>query len=657
MKGKKTKKAVVLTATASLMANGLLGAGVVFADEQNQGERPAQTDASQKQAEELNSLINDGVNSPQASVLSAPTIEPVYEGDKFVKGDAHQGGLNVMMTKRSDWGAWITSPADTQGKFNHNDGIYGSGGITWGPFKAGEKLYFRTEMPDGTYTEVTEVTVQPKRLAPPTIEPVYEGDKFVYGDAHQGGLNVMMTNRSNWDGWITSPADAQGKFNHNDGVYQVGGVNIWGPFKAGEKLYFRTEMPDGNYTEVTEVTVQEKKKTTPVIETVYEGDQVVRGSVHDPGALVLMTRDSNWGSWVSSKADANGNFEHVNNFSNNSWGMYRAGTKLYFKVEYSDGTTSDPVEIIIQSGGVGLPTPKLVDAVYEGDTNVRLDVNTVPGFKYSVFASTSPDADADGGFTYDQFGYSQPGRVDMDAEELSNSLFKRAFRPGDVFYVYSKPSPVSTGVDWADYPKSKPLKVVIQEKDHGDSPVITATNKKYKVGSTLIPELGVSASDAEDGDLTEEITYDTSKVNMNQVGTYPLTMRVTDSDGNETTKTVDIHVLSSVAKGPRIDGATDQTLQLGDSFDPAAGVTATGFNSEDLTNEMVIQGTVNTNKEGVYQVIYTVAGRDGRVAQVVRTITVRKQTGSNPTIQATDKTYEVGSTLLPSLGVTASDQE
>ncbi|EPI07037.1 immunoglobulin-like domain-containing protein, partial [Enterococcus faecalis] len=290
----------------------------------------------------------------------------------------------------------------------------------------------------------------------------------------------------------------------------------------------------------------------------------------------------------------------------------------------TDGKTeSGKVAVTVQARKNTPPTITAPDQSYfVGDK-----LNPMKG----VSASDAEDGDLTSKVTYNASG------VDMD-------------KPGVYSIFYSV-------TDSQGAQATATAKITVKEKDHGSSPVITATDKRYKVGSTLIPELGVSASDAEDGDLTSKITYDTSKVNMNQVGFYPLTMRVADSDGNETTKTINIQVMASVARGPRIDGATDKTLQLGESFDSAAGVTATGFDNSDLTDELIIQGTVNTNREGVYQVVYTVADKSGRVAQVVRTITVRKQTGSSPTIQATDKTYAVGSTLLPSLGVTASDQE
>ncbi|MBS6005492.1 MAG: NPCBM/NEW2 domain-containing protein [Clostridium baratii] len=73
-------------------------------------------------------------------------------------------------------------------------------------------------------------------------------------------------------------------------------------------------------------------------------------------------------------------------------------------------------------------------------------------------------------------------------------------------------------------------------------PRITANDKVYKIGETVNFKEGVSARDAEDGDLTSKVEV-TGKVNFNKTGKYPITYKVTDSDGNEVIKTRIISVV------------------------------------------------------------------------------------------------------------------
>ncbi|EUJ52622.1 immunoglobulin-like domain-containing protein, partial [Listeria fleischmannii] len=75
-----------------------------------------------------------------------------------------------------------------------------------------------------------------------------------------------------------------------------------------------------------------------------------------------------------------------------------------------------------------------------------------------------------------------------------------------------------------------------------DKPVITASDKTIKVGDTFDPKAGVTASDTEDGDLTSAIVVTSNNVDTTKAGTYQVSYKVTDSDGNEATKTITVTV-------------------------------------------------------------------------------------------------------------------
>lgn len=74
------------------------------------------------------------------------------------------------------------------------------------------------------------------------------------------------------------------------------------------------------------------------------------------------------------------------------------------------------------------------------------------------------------------------------------------------------------------------------------APVITATDKTIEVGDTFDPKAGVTAKDAEDGDLTDKIEVVKNTVDTKKAGKYEVTYKVTDSDGATRTKTIKVTV-------------------------------------------------------------------------------------------------------------------
>ncbi|MBC2371519.1 DUF5011 domain-containing protein [Listeria booriae] len=184
-------------------------------------------------------------------------------------------------------------------------------------------------------------------------------------------------------------------------------------------------------------------------------------------------------------------------------------------------------------------------------------------------------------------------------------------------------------------------------------PVITATDHTIKKGSNFDPMSEVSATDKEDGDLTNAIKITANNVNTNKEGIYQITYSVTDSDDNTTMKDVTVIVTSN--EKPAIQ-AEDQTIKKGTKFDPIADVTATDQEDGDLTKTIeVIRNTVDTTKEGTYQVSYEVIDSDGNIAY--KTITITVTSNEKPTIAAEDQVITVGDNFDPQQLATSTDQE
>ena len=150
------------------------------------------------------------------------------------------------------------------------------------------------------------------------------------------------------------------------------------------------------------------------------------------------------------------------------------------------------------------------------------------------------------------------------------------------------------------------------------APVINASDKSIYVGDSFDPKANVTASDAEDGNITNKIVVTENTVNVNVAGTYKVTYSVTDSSNNTVTKSINVVVKENNAP---VINANDNTIYVGDSFDPKAGVTASDVEDGDITNKIVvIENTVNTEVKGTYKVVYSVT--DSKNKTTTKEITI-----------------------------------
>ena len=189
-------------------------------------------------------------------------------------------------------------------------------------------------------------------------------------------------------------------------------------------------------------------------------------------------------------------------------------------------------------------------------------------------------------------------------------------------------------------------------------PVIKAENKTIKVGEKFNPMTGVTANDKEDGNITKDIKVIEDTVNTSKPGTYKVVYEVTDSKGATVTKTITVTVISN--DKPVISGADNISIKEGTPFNPITGVTATDTEDGNITKDIKVTGTVDTDKPGKYELIYTVTDKDGNTTTVKRIVTVNSKgvvINSIPIIKAENKTIKVGDKFDPMTGVTATDKE
>ncbi|WP_283688755.1 immunoglobulin-like domain-containing protein [Clostridium perfringens] len=191
-----------------------------------------------------------------------------------------------------------------------------------------------------------------------------------------------------------------------------------------------------------------------------------------------------------------------------------------------------------------------------------------------------------------------------------------------------------------------------------NAPVINAANQSILQGSKFNPLEGVTAEDKEDGNLTDDIKVIKNTVDTSKIGKYTVTYEVTDNQGASTTKTITVTVLSNTK--PIISDVDSISIVEGSNFNPLEGVIAEDKEDGNLTKDIKVNGTVDTNKVGKYILTYSVTDSNGNTTTVERTITVNPKPSiinNAPVINAANQSILQGSKFNPLEGVTAEDKE
>lgn len=194
------------------------------------------------------------------------------------------------------------------------------------------------------------------------------------------------------------------------------------------------------------------------------------------------------------------------------------------------------------------------------------------------------------------------------------------------------------------------------------APVIQATDKTIEVGDEFNPRADVTATDEEDGDITNKIEILKNDVNVNEPGIYDVTYKVTDTQGASYTTTIKVTVNPKAAdlNACPVIKATDKTITVGDTFDPKAGVTAKDAEDGDLTDKIeVVKNTVDTKKAGKYEVTYKVTDSDGATRTKTIKVTVKEKapapsTDKDKTPTTPNKDKDKTTTVAPKTGDTTS---
>ncbi|MDB9888475.1 DUF5011 domain-containing protein [Polaribacter sp.] len=191
--------------------------------------------------------------------------------------------------------------------------------------------------------------------------------------------------------------------------------------------------------------------------------------------------------------------------------------------------------------------------------------------------------------------------------------------------------------------------------------ILVGANPQSIVLGNAYSELGASATDNTDGDISANISIDATAVNVNTVGNYTVTYNVSDAAGNpatQVTRTVNVTAdADSTIPVITLVGANPQIIELGTAYSEL-GATATDNIDGDISANISIDATyVDINTVGDYTVTYNVSDTAGNPAtQVTRTVTITPDTtipvitlvGANP------QSIELG-TAYSELGASATD--
>ena len=188
------------------------------------------------------------------------------------------------------------------------------------------------------------------------------------------------------------------------------------------------------------------------------------------------------------------------------------------------------------------------------------------------------------------------------------------------------------------------------------TPVITLIGNSQvnvEVGSTY-NDAGAAATDNYDGDLSSQIVV-VNNVDVNTVGSYIVTYSVSDSSNNAATVvTRTVNVVDQTAPVITILGDNPVTIEAGSSYTDA-GATATDNYNNDVSADITVTSTVDTNTIGSYTVTYTVSDASGNQATAVRTVIVEDSTPPSITLLgSTPVSVEAGSSYSDA-GATATD--
>lgn len=147
----------------------------------------------------------------------------------------------------------------------------------------------------------------------------------------------------------------------------------------------------------------------------------------------------------------------------------------------------------------------------------------------------------------------------------------------------------------------------------GEQELKLSYKDKYK-------ELGFTAIDNCDGDLSDKVERSVTDITDLEKEIH---YKVTDNSGNSQDAIRKINFIDNVKPEIEIEGEGTIFLEVGETYNEQ-GAKANDEIDGDLNDKIEISGEVDTNKEGIYNLTYSVADNSGNNAVVTREVRVGK---------------------------------
>ncbi len=185
-----------------------------------------------------------------------------------------------------------------------------------------------------------------------------------------------------------------------------------------------------------------------------------------------------------------------------------------------------------------------------------------------------------------------------------------------------------------------------------NQPTIIASNITIEQDTYYDFLTDVTASDTEDGNLSDKVTY-YPELTTSNYGTFDLTYTVVDDNNFSVSKTIEVEITKTYK--PKIVANNRQILQ-NTTFDPYFGVGAEDPTDGNITDQIdIISNDVDATTVGTYTVEYSVT--NSLDLTTTKTVSIEVVSNAKPVIRTTNIYMKVNESLTYLEGVTASDLE
>ncbi|MDI3236399.1 S8 family serine peptidase [Exiguobacterium antarcticum] len=466
-------------------------------------------------------------------------------------------------------------------------------------YAAGTKLKAAFYDYNGGHSPFTEIIVT-DRTAPnkPIVNEVADSSIKVTGTTEKSATVILQKNNEEMR---RAMADETGAF-----------TMMIDEQPSGERLTFISQDEAGNTSDGTTVTVLDKTAPNPPsVETVTDANDTVKGKT-EPGSMVTVKAGTS--ILGQSRVKEDGTYAVT-------IGKQPAGTLLSITSTDIAGNVSQAssTKVIDRTA----PLIPVVSEVTDQSISIKgtAEANSVVEIKIGTTEVAKGITDKNGTFI-----------VAIPMQPAGTLL-----------------SITSTDVA-GNISKATEMKVL--DRTAPAIKISTITNQSVLVTGTTEAKAKVQMSYAM---KTTEVTADSN-------GKFSLTIVAPktgeefmfvawDVPGNKS-GILKMKVIDSSA--PLLKGTQDISIEAGQTFDAKRNISAMDETDGDVTQSILIAGTVNNRKPGVYSLTYSVKDRSGNETKMIRRVTVKDSVKPIMT-GATNHSISLNSKFYPKKGVTAKD--